>query len=105
MHVEEHEVVALLGRNGAGKSTTLKSLMGVVQPKSGTIRHNGEEIQHLSAHELAQRGIQLVPEERRIFGSITVHENLQLAAMTATNPQGDIDIGRAALREGVCPQG
>src|SRR3546814_20495266 len=77
MHVEEHEVVALLGRNGAGKSTTLKSLMGVVQPKSGTIRHNGEEIQHLSAHELAQRGIQLVPEERRIFGSITVHENLQ----------------------------
>src|SRR3546814_16709944 len=68
MHVEEHEVVALLGRNGAGKSTTLKSLMGVVQPKSGTIRHNGEEIQHLSAHELAQRGIQLVPEERRLFG-------------------------------------
>src|SRR3546814_3876220 len=87
MHVEEHEVVALLGRNGAGKSTTLKSLMGVVQPKSGTIRHNGEEIQHLSAPELAQRGIQLVPAERRIFGSITVHEHLPLSAMTVKNPQ------------------
>src|SRR3546814_5728331 len=61
--------------------------MGVVQPKSGTIRHNGEEIQHLSAHELAQRAIQLVPEERRIFGSITVHANLQLAAMTPKHPQ------------------
>lgn len=87
MHVEEHEVVALLGRNGAGKSTTLKSLMGVVQPKSGTIRHNGQEVQHMAAYELAQRGIQLVPEERRVFGSISVHENLQLAAMSCKNPQ------------------
>jgi branched-chain amino acid transport system ATP-binding protein len=87
MHVDEHEVVALLGRNGAGKSTTLKSLMGVVQPKSGVIRHNGQEVQHMAAHELAQRGIQLVPEERRVFGSITVHENLQLAAMSCKNPQ------------------
>jgi branched-chain amino acid transport system ATP-binding protein len=87
MRVEEHEVVALLGRNGAGKSTTLKSLMGVVQPKSGVVRHRGQEVQHLSAHELAQRGIQLVPEERRVFGSITVHENLQLAAMSCKNPQ------------------
>ncbi|MEO6959253.1 MAG: ABC transporter ATP-binding protein [Burkholderiaceae bacterium] len=86
MHVEENEVVALLGRNGAGKSTTLKSLMGVVQPKSGTIRHNGLEVQHFAPHQLAARGIQLVPEERRVFGQISVHENLQLAAMTAENP-------------------
>ncbi|TEA78079.1 ABC transporter ATP-binding protein [Allopusillimonas ginsengisoli] len=83
MRVEENEVVALLGRNGAGKSTTLKSLMGMVQPKSGVIRHNGEEVQHLPPFQLARRGIQLVPEERRIFGAITVQENLQLAAMTA----------------------
>src|SRR3546814_16664390 len=68
MHVEEHEVVALLGRNAAGKSTTLKSLMGVVQPKSGTIRHNGEEIQHLSANALAQRGIPPVRSEERRVG-------------------------------------
>ncbi|HEY9281517.1 MAG TPA: ABC transporter ATP-binding protein [Eoetvoesiella sp.] len=83
MRVEKNEVVALLGRNGAGKSTTLKSLMGVVRPKSGIIRHHGVEVQHLPPYELARRGIQLVPEERRIFGQITVQENLQLAAMTA----------------------
>ncbi len=87
LHVEEHEVVALLGRNGAGKSTTLKSLMGVVQPKTGVIRYKGEEVQHLAPHVLAQRGVQLVPEERRVFGTITVHENLQLAAMSCKNPQ------------------
>lgn len=87
MRVEEHEVVALLGRNGAGKSTTLKSLMGMVMVKSGTIRHKGIEIQHLPPYERASLGLQIVPEERRIFGSITVHENLQLAAMTAENPR------------------
>ncbi|CAM5197569.1 Branched-chain amino acid transport system ATP-binding protein OS=Castellaniella defragrans OX=75697 GN=HNR28_003595 PE=3 SV=1 [Castellaniella defragrans] len=85
MRVEEHEVVALLGRNGAGKSTTLKSLMGMVQVKSGTIRHRGVEIQQLPPYARAQLGIQLVPEERRVFGSISVQENLQLAAMTAGN--------------------
>ncbi|TCT02750.1 ABC transporter ATP-binding protein [Paralcaligenes ureilyticus] len=86
MRVEENEVIALLGRNGAGKSTTLKSLMGVVKPKSGVIRHKGVEVQHMLPHELAARGIQLVPEERRVFGSISVHENLQLAAMSAPDP-------------------
>ncbi|AEC20043.1 ABC transporter protein [Pusillimonas sp. T7-7] len=83
MRVEENEVVALLGRNGAGKSTTLKTLMGMVPAKSGIIRHNGTEVQHLPPYQLARRGIQLVPEERRVFGSITVQENLQLAAMSA----------------------
>ncbi|WP_269495230.1 ABC transporter ATP-binding protein [Castellaniella sp. S9] len=87
MRVEEHEVVALLGRNGAGKSTTLKSLMGMVTVKSGAIRHNGVEIQQLPPFERAALGIQLVPEERRVFGSISVQENLQLAAMTADNPR------------------
>lgn len=87
MHIEEHEVVALLGRNGAGKSTTLKSLMGMVEVKSGVIRHRGEEIQHLPPYSRAALGIQLVPEERRVFGSITVQENLQLAAMTAEKPR------------------
>jgi branched-chain amino acid transport system ATP-binding protein len=87
LRVDEHEVVALLGRNGAGKSTTLKSLMGVVQPKTGIVRYKGEEIQHLPPHAIAQRGVQLVPEERRVFGSISVHENLQLAAMSCRNPQ------------------
>uniref|UniRef100_UPI0033403128 ABC transporter ATP-binding protein n=1 Tax=Castellaniella defragrans TaxID=75697 RepID=UPI0033403128 len=87
MRVEEHEVVALLGRNGAGKSTTLKSLMGMATVKTGIIRHNGVEVQHLPPYERAALGIQLVPEERRVFGSISVQENLQLAAMTAEKPR------------------
>jgi branched-chain amino acid transport system ATP-binding protein len=87
LRVNEHEVVALLGRNGAGKSTTLKSLIGAVQPKTGVIRYKGDEIQRLPPHAIAQRGVQLVPEERCVFGSISVHENLQLAAMSCKNPQ------------------
>lgn len=98
LHVDEHEVVALLGRNGAGKSTTLKSLMGVVQPKSGAIRYKGEEVQRLPTHVRAQRGLQLVPEERRVFGSISVHENLQLAAMSCAHPQPIDAIYRAFPR-------
>ncbi len=87
MRVEANEVVALLGRNGAGKSTTLKSLMGMVETKSGAIRLDGQDVTGMEPHRLARRGVQLVPEERRIFGSVTVHENLVLAAMTAEKPQ------------------
>jgi branched-chain amino acid transport system ATP-binding protein len=83
LRVERNEVVALLGRNGAGKSTTLKSLMGVVRPRSGSILLDGEKIEGLAPHAIAERGIQLVPEERRIFGSLNVEENLVLAGMTA----------------------
>ena len=83
MHVERHEVVALLGRNGAGKSTTLKTLMGVVKPRSGSVRLDGAEIAGWKSHRIALAGMQLVHEERRIFGSLNVEENLSLAAMTA----------------------
>jgi branched-chain amino acid transport system ATP-binding protein len=86
MQVREREVVALLGRNGAGKSTTLKTLAGVLHPRSGTIRLAGEPIQNLPTYEIARRGLQLVPDERRIFGSLTVAENLKLAALTAADP-------------------
>jgi len=85
MRVESHEVVALLGRNGAGKTTTLRSLMGVVTPRSGAIRLEGETISGLPPFAIARRGIQLVPEERRIFGSLSVEENLELATITAPN--------------------
>lgn len=84
LRVEQHEVVALLGRNGAGKSTTLKSLMGVVKPKAGAILFDGKPMQGLSPHAIALHGMQLVPEERRIFGSLNVEENLVLAGLTAT---------------------
>jgi branched-chain amino acid transport system ATP-binding protein len=85
LRVEEHEVVALLGRNGAGKSTTLKSLMGIVRPRSGAIVFDGHDIASRPAHSIANAGMQLVPEERRIFGSLNVEENLLLARLTAEN--------------------
>ncbi len=83
LRVEEREVVALLGRNGAGKTTTLRSIMGVLAPRSGAIRLNGQPIQGLTPSAIARRGVQLVPEERAIFGSLTVEENLRVAALTA----------------------
>jgi branched-chain amino acid transport system ATP-binding protein len=83
LRVEKNEVVALLGRNGAGKSTTLKSLMGVVTPRSGAIMFDGADIAGKKAHAIARAGMQLVPEERRIFGSLNVEENIILAGLTA----------------------
>lgn len=85
MRVEKNEVVALLGRNGAGKSTTFKSLMGVVKPRSGSVRLDGVELAGQKAHAIARHGMQLVHEERRIFGSLTVEENIILAGLTASN--------------------
>jgi branched-chain amino acid transport system ATP-binding protein len=85
LHVERNEVVALLGRNGAGKSTTLKSLMGVVTPRAGSVKFDGAEIAGQKSHTIAQAGMQLVHEDRRIFGSLNVEENLILAGLTATN--------------------
>ncbi len=83
LHVDKNEVVALLGRNGAGKSTTLKSLIGVVRPRSGQITLDGTATQALPSHAIAALGLQLVPEDRRIFGSLNVEENLVLAGLTA----------------------
>jgi len=84
LRVEQNEVVALLGRNGAGKSTTLKSVMGVVKPRAGSVRLEGLELAGMKSHAIARAGVQLVHEERRIFGSLTVEENLVLAGFTAS---------------------
>ena len=83
LRVEAHEVVALLGRNGAGKSTTLKSLMGIVRPRAGSVVFDGVDVAGKPAHAIARAGMQLVPEERRIFGSLNVEENIVLASLTA----------------------
>jgi branched-chain amino acid transport system ATP-binding protein len=85
LNVGKNEVVALLGRNGAGKSTTLKSLMGVVTPRAGSIRLDGVELVGRKAHSIARLGMQLVHEDRRIFGSLNVEENIILAGLTADN--------------------
>jgi len=85
LRVEKNEVVALLGRNGAGKSTTLKSLMGVVTPRTGAVKLEGVELAGRKSHAIARAGMQLVHEERRIFSSLNVEENLVLASLTAPN--------------------
>ena len=83
LRVEKNEVVALLGRNGAGKSTTLKSLMGVVRPRTGSVKLDGVELAGRKSHLIAREGIQLVHEDRRIFGSLNVEENIILAGLSA----------------------
>jgi branched-chain amino acid transport system ATP-binding protein len=83
LRVEQNEVVALLGRNGAGKSTTLKSLMGVVTPRTGSVTLDAVELAGKKSHAVARAGMQLVHEERRVFGSLDVEENLILAGLTA----------------------
>jgi len=85
LRVERNEVVALLGRNGAGKSTTLKSLMGVVTPRTGSVMLESVELAGRKSHIVARAGMQLVHEERRVFGSLDVEENLILAGLTARN--------------------
>ena len=74
------EVVTLLGRNGMGKTTTVKSIMGIVRPKTGAIRFDGQPIHALPSYRIAQRGLGLVPEGRQVFPNLTVHENLVATA-------------------------
>jgi branched-chain amino acid transport system ATP-binding protein len=78
LHVAEGEIVTLIGANGAGKSSTLRAIAGVLLPRSGAIRFRGEEITGLPSHERTARGIALVPEGRRVFPFLTVRENLEL---------------------------
>lgn len=80
LRVEAGEVVCLLGRNGAGKSTTLNSIVGLTPSRRGSVRFEGEEIRRTPAHRIARRGLALVPEDRRIFAGLTVVENLEVAA-------------------------
>jgi branched-chain amino acid transport system ATP-binding protein len=82
LDVAEGEVVCLLGRNGAGKTTTLKSIIGLVPPRSGRIVLRGSDLAGLPPYRIARRGIGYVPEERRIFGNLTIRENLEVARRT-----------------------
>jgi branched-chain amino acid transport system ATP-binding protein len=78
LHVGRGEVVALMGRNGAGKSTTMKALMALLPRRSGTVRFCGDDISRLRPFEIARRGVGFVPEDRRIFSDLTVAENLDV---------------------------
>ena len=87
MDVEENDVVTLLGRNGAGKTTTLRAITGTVPRREGHIAYRGEEITDTAVERISRRGVKLVPEERRVFPTLTVLENVQLAHELAADPR------------------
>ena len=89
INVKEGEIVTILGANGAGKSTTLMAISGLAKASEGSIQFEGEAIHKLPAHGIVMRGIAQVPEGRRVFGTLTVQENLNLGAYTSTDPERD----------------
>jgi branched-chain amino acid transport system ATP-binding protein len=97
LHVDEGECVTILGANGAGKSSTLNSLAGLVRPAAGTVELEGEPIGGLPAHQVARRRLTLVPEGRQIFSALTVRENLLLGGFC--RPQGELETALAQVVE------
>jgi branched-chain amino acid transport system ATP-binding protein len=88
LSVRQGEIVTILGANGAGKSTTLRAISGLLRPASGQIRFDGQPVHALPAHRLVQLGIAQAPEGRRIFGTLTVEENLGMGAYTRSDAAG-----------------
>ncbi|MEO8669252.1 MAG: ABC transporter ATP-binding protein [Bauldia sp.] len=89
--VAEGEVVCLLGRNGAGKTTALKAIMGLVPPRRGTLTLDGIDLTGLPAHEIPRHGIGYVPQGRRLFAELTVRENLDIGLMTRNTGKRELD--------------
>jgi branched-chain amino acid transport system ATP-binding protein len=87
MAVEEGEVVAIIGRNGVGKTTTLRSILQLTPPREGTVTYRGEELTGRRTHEVASLGVGWIPEERRVFSELTVAENIRVAVPK----DGDVD--------------
>ena len=85
LHVEEGEVVTLIGANGAGKSTTLRTISGLINPRQGKIQFHGKDITGLPPHEIVEAGLGHVPEGRGIFPRLTVRENLEMGAFTVSS--------------------
>ena len=91
LQIERSELVSLLGRNGAGKSTTLKSIMGITPPRSGVIAFNGTEIAGVRTCKIAQLGIGYVPEDRRVFSNLTVLDNLEMGIKKGGNKTWSVE--------------
>ncbi len=85
------EVLCLLGRNGAGKTSTLRAIMGLIEDRRGSIMFNGEELGDLPAHEIPKRGIGYVPQGRRLFAELTVRENLEIGLMARASKPAVLD--------------
>jgi branched-chain amino acid transport system ATP-binding protein len=95
LEVRGGEIVTLLGNNGAGKSTTLKTISGLLAPRRGSVIFDGRPLTGVAAHEIVARGIAHVPEGRRIFNRLTVRENLAMGAYLRTDADIDADLDRA----------
>jgi branched-chain amino acid transport system ATP-binding protein len=94
MRVEAGEIVTLIGANGAGKTTTLKTISGLLHPRKGTVTFEGADVSKTAAHNLVRKGIGHAPEGRRIFGRMSVLENLQMGAFTRDQSTIGPDIDR-----------
>ena len=111
--VEQGETVTLIGANGAGKSTTLNTVAGLLHSRTGSISFLGEKLAHVPSHKLVSRGLALVPEGRRIFQQMTVQENLDMGAYSqsgghgagADEPPQAADAGRAVHGAGAAAGG
>ncbi len=88
LRVDAGEIVALLGANGAGKSTTLNTISGLLRPRSGSVVFEDEDLTRIPPHRIVERGVVQVPEGRRVFGQLTVLENLEMGAFTRQDPTG-----------------
>jgi branched-chain amino acid transport system ATP-binding protein len=93
--VDEGEIVTLIGANGAGKSTTLRAISGLMKPRQGSVHLNGEDLGPYPAHEIVYKGVSMVPEGRGIFSRLTVSENLDMGAFHRSDQDGiSKDLGR-----------
>jgi branched-chain amino acid transport system ATP-binding protein len=89
--IEKGEVVTIIGANGAGKSTMLRTTSGLLKPRTGSIRLEGEDLTQLRPHEIVMKGVVQVPEGRRVFGRLTVKENLEMGAFTIPNKKKNLE--------------
>lgn len=96
-HVEEREIVTLIGANGAGKSTVLKTISGLLPPRTGTVSFQNQKITGVPAHKIVSRGLAQVPEGRQVFLQMTVEENLEMGAYT--RPASEVDSSMALVFE------
>jgi branched-chain amino acid transport system ATP-binding protein len=97
LDVEQGEIVTLIGANGAGKSTSLRTISGLVRPRAGRISLDGTEITFLPAHKIVEAGISHAPEGRQIFSTLTVNENLNMGAYTLGNDRKAIEENRSRV--------